>query len=52
MPKKPKEWDTWNKDKQWGYLRGLAYGRVEMIDKIMEYLLERYHETKDSNQDE
>lgn len=31
---KPETWDTWNKDQQWGYLRGLAMGRLDFAEKL------------------
>ncbi len=41
MANRPENWDKWNKDKQWGYLRGLAAGRVEppiLSDRLKKYI--------------
>lgn len=36
MKERPENWNDWNKDKQWGYLRGLANGRLETIKHYSE----------------
>lgn len=41
MANRPENWDKWNKDKQWGYLRGLAAGRVEppvLSERLKKYI--------------
>lgn len=40
--RKPKNWDSWSEDKKWGYLRGLANGRVQAAKDISRALKDRY----------
>jgi hypothetical protein len=35
---KPIRWDEWSKDRQWGYLRGLAAGRVQAAREIYDFV--------------
>lgn len=49
MTEKPIGYDRWNKDRQWGYLRGLANGRVQGKKEVLQRLLEEMPENIDEH---